>query len=62
MTSLTDLLKKDGPWAWKEDQKKAFKKLKATTLSEPMLKLPNFNIPFKVHTNASYKVVEGVLV
>lgn len=60
--SLIDLLKKDRPWNWEEDQKRDFKKLKASISSEPVLKLSDFDVTFEVHTNASDKAVGGVLV
>lgn len=56
--ALTDLLKKNWPWGWDEDQKWAFEKLKAIISSETLLKLPDF----EVHTDASDKAVVGVLV
>ncbi|XP_069154560.1 uncharacterized mitochondrial protein AtMg00860-like [Solanum lycopersicum] len=46
--SLTDLLKKDTKWNAIE--------------SEPDLKLPDFELPFEVHSDASYKAIGGVLV
>jgi len=59
---LTDLLKKDQPWSWTEKQQAAFEKLKTAISTEPVLKLPNFDVPFEVHTDASSKAVGGVLV
>ncbi|KAK6934783.1 Reverse transcriptase/retrotransposon-derived protein, RNase H-like domain [Dillenia turbinata] len=60
-TLLIDLLKKDGPWAWTNQCQEAFKALKETVAYELMLRLPNFTLPFKVHTDASDKAVGGVL-
>ena len=40
----------------------AFEKLKAAMLSEPVLRLPDFELPFEVHTDASNKAIGGVLV
>ena len=59
---LTDLLKKDQAWGWKEEQRVAFEKLKAAISSEPVLKLPNFEEPFEMHTDASDKAVGRVLI
>ena len=43
-------------------QPQAFEKLKTTVASVLVLGLPDFEKPFKVHTNASDKVIGGVLV
>ena len=59
---LTNLLKKDRPWILTERCQEAFEGLKVTVSLEPILKLPDFMKPFEVHTNASDKVVGGVLV
>ena len=36
--------------------------MKVAVLSEPMLRLLDFELPFEVHTNASNKAIGGVLV
>jgi hypothetical protein len=59
---LTDLLKKNGKWHWTDQCQAAFDKLKAAVASEPVLHLPNFELPFEVHTDASEKAIGGVLV
>lgn len=61
MVPLTNLLKKNQPWRWTEEQNVAFEKLKITISSEPILKLTNFDAPFEVHMNASAKAVDRVL-
>ena len=40
----------------------AFEKLKAAISSEPVLKLPNFEEAFEVHTDASDRAIGGMLV
>lgn len=40
----------------------AFEKLKVAVANEPILKLPNFESLFKVHTDASNRAIGGVLV
>ena len=40
----------------------AFEKLKAAISSESVLRLPDFELPFEVHTNTSNKEIGGVLV
>ena len=47
---------------WTDACQEAFEKLKATMSSEPVLRLPDFELPFKVHTDASDKALGGVLV
>jgi hypothetical protein len=59
---LTDLLKKDRMWHWSNQCQVAFDKLKDTVASKPVLQLPNFELPFEVHTDASKKAIGGVLV
>lgn len=60
--SLTDLLKKDAKWVWSKQCEEAFQNLKNAIASEPILKLPDFELPFEVHTDASDKAIGGVLV
>ncbi|KAI9196275.1 hypothetical protein LWI28_022502 [Acer negundo] len=58
---LTDLLKAYHKWVWTEDCQAAFKKLKLFMSSKPIFHLPKFNLPFEVHTDASDRALEGVL-
>ena len=60
--ALKDLLKKDMEWVWFERCDEAFENLKNAIASEPILKLPNFELPLEVHTDASDKTFGGVLV
>lgn len=59
---LTDLLKKDQKRFWSPDCQMAFDKLKRAISSEPVLKLPEFDKPFKAETDASDRTIGGVLV
>ena len=59
---LTDLLKNDKKWVWTYAYQEAFEKLKVAVSSEPVLRLPDFELPFQVHIDASDKVNGGVLV
>lgn len=59
---LTDLLKKDHVWEWNDECEAAFEELKIAVASEPVLKLPDFGVPFEVHTDASDRAIGGVLV
>ncbi|KAE8681907.1 hypothetical protein F3Y22_tig00111298pilonHSYRG00053 [Hibiscus syriacus] len=57
----------DGPtqegktWEWSEQCQKAFKDLKAAVSQEPILALPDFTMPFEMHTDASDFAIGGVL-
>ena len=62
VSALTDLLKKEQKWIWSEACEEAFQKLKVAVSSEPILKLPDFDMPFEVQTDASDRALGGVLV
>lgn len=59
---LSDLLKKDKQWEWTQDCQDAFDGIKCAVTSEPVLRLPDFELPFEVHTDASDRAIGGVLV
>ena len=59
---LSDMLKKNRRWDWSSECQLAFDKLRRAVMSAPVLKLPDFEKPFEVHTDASDKAVGGVLV
>jgi hypothetical protein len=54
-TPLTDLLQKKQPErvTWSDECEAAFQKLKATLTTAPVLKVPEVNKPFIVHSDAS---------
>ena len=58
---LTELLKKNKPWAWSTECQQAFEGLKAAITEEPVLMLPDFSKIFEVHTDASDFTIGGVL-
>lgn len=62
VSPLTDLLKKDKQWVWSEECQQAFEMLKQAVSTEPVLRLPDFGLPFEVHTDASDRAIGGVLV
>ncbi|GMF48955.1 unnamed protein product [Phytophthora fragariaefolia] len=50
---LTRLLKKDLPWEWSEAQEFAFKRVKMLLTTRSLLLYPNFELPFRLVTDAS---------
>jgi hypothetical protein len=50
---LYALLKKDVAWTWSEEAEKAFNTLKEKLSEFPILRRPNFNKVFILHTNWS---------
>ena len=59
---LRQLLRKDQPFTWGEEQEQSFQKLKDALCSEPvMLALPDLNKPFILTTDASTKAISYIL-
>ena len=58
---LTELTKDKTPWKWKSAQPEAFKKLKGSLISAPILHMPGFNRPFVFTTDASLVDVGAIL-
>jgi transposase InsO family protein len=58
---LNQLKKKNSPFVWGRAQQKSFEKLKSKIASPPVLRVPDFNKEFVVHTDASSNGVAGVL-
>ncbi|XP_068237201.1 uncharacterized protein [Palaemon carinicauda] len=50
---LTELLKKDVKFVWSKECDEAFSKLKFMLMSKPVLKSPDFNLPFKLQVDSS---------
>ncbi len=62
-TPLTNLLKKSSKtYEWDEVCNEAFETLKNILVKAPVLKLPDFDKDFEIHSNASDFVIRGVLV
>ena len=59
---LTDLLKNDRAWDWDIECQMAFESLKQAISKEPVLRLPNLDLPFEVQTYALDKALSGFLV
>lgn len=58
---LTDLLKKNGGFAWKEEQQKAFEEIKLRLTCKPILSIYKVNAKTEVHTDASQHGLGAVL-
>jgi hypothetical protein len=59
---LSDLLTKvNKVLGWNALSNKAFQEIKLTLVSSGVLRYPNFDEPFEVHTNASGFAIGGVL-
>ncbi len=62
-TPLTNLLKKSsGTYEWDETCNEAFETLKSILVKASMLKLPNFDKDFEIHSDAFNFAIKGVLV
>ena len=58
---LTELTRDDAVWRWEEPQEMAFKTLKRSLVTAPVLHMPNFDLPFVLMTDASAVSVGGIL-
>ena len=59
--SLRNLLAKDVPFAWSQACEAAFDKLKIMLVSPPIMRLPNWNLPFEIMCDASDYAIGAVL-
>ncbi|XP_042868781.1 uncharacterized protein LOC122251142 [Penaeus japonicus] len=50
---LTSLTRKGRSFRWKEEHQQAFEELQRRLMSAPVLRKPDFNRPFEVHSDAS---------
>ena len=60
-TPLTSVMGKVARWEWGERQEEAVQLLKEALVSEPILRTPDLQRPFQVHTDASREGVGAVL-
>jgi hypothetical protein len=61
-TLFLDLLKKELPFEWKEEQQTTFEELKEKLSFAPILKFPHFTKLFEVHIDASDFAIYGVFI
>lgn len=54
---ITNLLRKDVKFTWTEKCELAFNTIKTALISPPMLRYPNFSIPFNVTTDTSGEAI-----
>jgi hypothetical protein len=50
---LTDLTKLTTKWQWTDTEQQAFEGVKAALMSAPVLRAPDWNLPFQLHTDFS---------
>ena len=58
---LCNLLAKDVPFAWSQACEDAFDKLKTMLVSPPIMRSPNWELPFKIMCDASDYAIKAVL-
>ena len=58
---LSDLTKNDATWRWTPTEESAFRRMIALAVAAPVLVLPDPNIPYVVHTDASGFATGAVL-
>ena len=56
---LYELLRKDVAWGWTAERQRAFAALKRALCEAPVLKMPDFNKPFVIETDASKVAIGG---
>ena len=58
---LCNLLAKDVHFAWSQACKAAFDKLKTMLVSPPIMRSPNWNLPFEIMCDTSNYAIRAVL-
>ena len=57
---LTDLTKEENVWQWTDKEEYAFNELKKSLVVAPVLRIPQFELPFVVTTDASLVSVGAI--
>ena len=58
---MTELTKDKVPWKWTQTEENSFNELKKSLVIAPVLRMPNFDLPFVVTTDASLVSVGAIL-
>ena len=58
---MTELTKEKVPWKWTQTEENSFNELKKSLVIAPVLRMPNFDLPFVVTTDASLVSVGAIL-
>ena len=58
---LHAMISKSNKWAWSAESQQAFELLKEALISYPILRLPDFERPFILHTDASHIALGAIL-
>ncbi len=58
---MTNLLAKETPYVWGQEQQQAFERLKQVISTMPVLMHPDFNRPFILYTDASKEGLGTIL-
>ena len=58
---ITRLTRKNEPFVWGDEQKRAFNDLKHALASPPIIAFPNTKLPYALHTDASAKAIGAIL-
>src|SRR6478735_2276225 len=58
---LNSLLKRDRTWIWNDEHQSAYDTLKSALVSAPVLRFPDFERPFELHTDGACTAGIGVM-
>src|SRR5271156_1302278 len=58
---IVKLLKRDAKFAWNDDAQQAFERIKKAVQETPVLKSPNYTMPFSLFSFASFHTIAAIL-